>query len=269
MKNINNNNWYSTIVALLLIWFLLVLSIWIFRLILNEMKINRAMWDYMKSFAWAESSQELALLWIKKYWYGYAWEIWDTINDKSVMLSENPLDKSLFHPKRDVKIFYKNDGKVNNYEWTIKALWYDIIPLFYLDETSEYPISNYNLSVLSWDSNNLSWNIVGANSWLSWKWLVTFWEEKKLDWTWQFIYSKKDISTFLSLSNTNYLILNNTSNSWEITYEISTISSSEFFTKPILNIISSWELGDYRQNLSTKLDNNEFLNILRYSIYSN
>ena len=50
-KNNINKSWYSVILSLLLIGFIMVLSIWIFRLILNEMKNNRAMWDYIKSYA--------------------------------------------------------------------------------------------------------------------------------------------------------------------------------------------------------------------------
>jgi len=52
MKNINKSSGYSVIMALLIIWFLLVLSIGIFNLVLNEMKDNRAMWDYIKVYAW-------------------------------------------------------------------------------------------------------------------------------------------------------------------------------------------------------------------------
>lgn len=268
MKN-TNSNWYSTIISLLLIWFLLVLSIWIFRLILNEMKINRAMWDYIKSYAWAESSQELALLWIKKNWYWYIWEIDSTRNNKSIILSENPTDISLFHSKKDVKIFFENDWMVSEYDWEINSLWYDIIPLFYIDDTWDHWISDYNFEVLSWNKDNISWNIIWNIAWLSWKGDSRLWVKKTVDSSWQFDYSKIDIPSFLSSSNTNYLVLNNTSSNEKVNYKISTFIPWEYFTKPVLNIISSWEVWDYRQNLNTKLDNNEFLNILRYSVYSN
>ncbi len=268
MKNVNSK-WYSTIISLLLIWFLLVLSIWIFRLILNEMKINRAMWDYIKSYAWAESSQELALLWIKKNWYWYVWEIDSTINNKSVVLSENPTDKSLFHPKKDVKIFFKNDWKVDEYSWELEPLWYDIIPLFYIDDTGDHWITNYNFDITSWSESDISWNIVWDDAWLSWKWEDTLWVKKIVDSSWQFDYSQRSIQNFLWSSNVNYLLINNINTSQNVSYKITTTNPWEYFTKPVLNIISSWELWDYRQNLNTRLDNNEFLNILRYSVYSN
>lgn len=269
MKKINNN-WYSTIISLLLIWFLLVLSIWVFRLILNEMKINSAMWDYIKSYVWAESSQELALLWIKKNWYWYIWEIKKTINNKSIVISDNPLDKSLFKQKKDVKIFFENDWKVDEYNWKVEPLWYDIIPLFYIDDTWDNWITNYSFDITQWTDSNVSWNIIWKENWLSWKWENTSWIKKYLDSSrWQFKYEPKNINEFLTESNTNYLIINNTNRTQDIEYRIKSLNSWEYFTKPVLNIVSSWEVGDYRQNLNTSLNNNEFLNILRYSVYSN
>jgi len=267
-KNIINKSWYSVIVSLLLIGFIMVLSIWILRLILNEMKINRAMWDYLKAYAWAESSQELALLNIKKYWYWYDWFIDNSKNDKSVILSENFLNKSLFHPKKDVLVSYINDWKVNSYEWILSPLSYDIIPLFFIDSTWEKKVTDIDFVILSWDSNNLSWNIVWKNDWISWVWDISSWFEKKYNSSW-FSILNTSVSNFLNWSNTNYLILFNSWNLDNISYKISTTSSIEFFTKPRLSITSSWEIWEYKQNLSTIVDNTEFLNILKYSIYSN
>ncbi len=266
-KNLWNKKWYSIIISLLLIWFLLVLTIWIFRLVLNEMKSNRAMWDYLKAFAWAESSQELALLWIKNNWYWYAWEIENGINSKSILLSENPNSQWDFHPPRDVKIFFTNDWKVNSYEWKIEPLGYTIIPLFYIDETWENKINNFSFSLSSWSSNDLSWNILWESSWLSWKWTNFLWVEKRLDWN-EFSYTEKSAANFLNSSTTNYLILNNSSSNQDLEYKLESTNIDQYFTKPNLNIISSWEIGDYRQNLNTNIDNDEFLNILRYSVFS-
>lgn len=265
---IKSKNWYSVIVSLLLIGFIMVLSIWILRLILNEMKINRAMWDYLKSYAWAESSQELALLNIKKFWYWYDGFIYNSVNDKSVLLSTNPLNKSLYHPKKDLLVSYLNDWKVNNYEWSLLPLSYDIIPLFYIDDIWEKKITDFDFSIISWDSSKLSWNIIWNNSWISWIWDISSWYEKISNSSW-FSIDIKDIDDFLNYSDTNYLVLFNSWNSDNIIYRINTNSSTEFFTKPRLNIISSWEIWDYKQNLNTAVDNTEFLNILKYSIYSN
>ena len=45
-------------------------------------------------------------------------------------------------------------------------------------------------------------------------------------------------------------------------------SSTEFFSKPVWNITSSVTVWKYRQNISTSIDNTEFLNMLKYSIFS-
>jgi len=269
MKKINKNkSWYSVIVALLLIWFIMLLSIGIFKLILNEMKNNRMLWDYIKSYAWAESAQELALLDIKKKWYWYYNKIQNDVNDKSILLSENPLDESIYHPKKDTLISYDNDWKVNTYNWSLSPLWYDIIPLFYIDEVGERKVNDISFTVITWDSSSLSWNVISKDSGVSWIWELNLWTEKKFDsLTNRFqINENRSVNDFLLGNTTNYLVLFNSWNSDDITYKI---SSTEFFTKPRLDIISSWEVWNYKQNLKTRLDNTEFLNILRYSIYSN
>lgn len=268
-KELLNKKWYSVIMSLLLIWFILLLSIWIYRLVLNEMKNNRAMWDYIKAYAWAESSQELALLEIKKYWYWYDWKIEDTINNKSVLISKNNLDKDLFHPIKDVLISYSNDWKVNSFDWLLRPLNYHIIPLFYIDDDFlEKKVNNIDIIINSWNNSNLAWNIVWKFSWISWLWIPLFWSEKKINSSWEFVYSQKNISEFLPYSTLNYLVLFNSWNSEPIEYRLKSIDTSEYFTKPELTIISTWEVWKFKQNLRTTVNNSEFLNILKYSIFS-
>ncbi len=263
-----NKKWYSVIISLLLVGFILVLSTGIFRLILNEMKSNRAMWDYMKAYAWAESAQELALLDIKKYWYWYVWDVDNSINPKSVILSENNLDYSKYNRVNDVLISYSNDWKVNSYEWLLSPLWYDIIPLFYIDKTGEHKVNDITLNVTAWNVSDLSWNIVWKLNWISWKWLWLTWVKKTLTWNW-FTYEEQDIWNFLTSSSTNYLVLFNSGKSNDLSYWLNSSNPLEYFTKPSLNIVSTWELSNYKQNLNTNVNNTEFLNILKYSIYSN
>lgn len=263
-----NKKWYSVVIALLLVWFILILSTGIFRLILNEMKSNRAMWDYMKSIAWAEAAQELALLDIKTYWYWYAWKIDDDINAKSVILSEDPLDSSLFNWNKDVLISYSNNAKVNSYEGTLDKLWYDIIPLFYIDENGEHAISDLYFNIINWDSSELSWNIVWSSTWISWTWNDLTWVTKTLTSDW-FTYNHWSIWEFLSNSSTNYLVLFNWWRTSQMTYSLSSVDQWEYFTTPSMDIISSGKVSKYKQNLRTSINNTEFLNILKYSIYSN
>ncbi len=50
-----NNKWYSIFIALLVVWFLLILSSWIYKLVFEELKDNRGRGDYLKAFYAAES----------------------------------------------------------------------------------------------------------------------------------------------------------------------------------------------------------------------
>ncbi len=263
-----NKKWYSVILSILLIGFLMVLSIWILRLILNEMNSNRAMWEYLKAYAWAESAQELALLDIKNKGYWYDSKIDLDVNNKSVLLSDNFLNSSLYHPKKDVLISYSNNWKANNYDWSLEPLWYNIIPLFYIDDTWEQKVNDLTLSISTWNPNDLSWNVIWKLNWISWIWTNLVWTNKVFTNVW-FTKAEKTIWEFLSSSNTNYLVLFNAWNSNDILYNLSSTNTNEYFTRPYLEITSIWEIWDYKQNLKTTVDNTKFLNILKYSIYSN
>ena len=283
MKN-NNKNGYSIIIALLVTWFLLLLVVWVFNLVLKELKDTRAMWNYYKAYYWAEAAQELALLKIKEKWYWIDSNInfnindWTdsnidfSINDNSVILSDNPTDKSLFNPRKDVYIWYSLNTKTNLYTWELNWLKYDILPLFFIDEDeNEHKINDLNLDILSANWNDLIWNIVSWNwNWISWTWELdwnTFSRNKEVIAS-SFSISDIVIKDFLNDNDTNYLIL---FNSWDqnLKYSINSINDSEYFSKPKTYIISSAKVWDYKQNLRTFLDNTAYLNILKYSIYSN
>ena len=267
----NNNKGYSVIIALLITWFLLLLVVWVFNLVLKELKDTRAMGDYYKAYYWAESAQELALLKIKEKWYWINEDIEFSINDSSVVLSKNPTDKDLFNPKLETYISYSLNTKTDSYSWELDSLWYDIIPLFYIDSNSiEHKITNLDFNIDFWNSWDLVWNILSKDWWISGTW----------EFDWNIYVDKKDsassfinessisIKSFLINNDTNYLILFNT---WEleIKYNFWVVNTWEFFSKPKTYIISSAKIWDYRQNLRTYLNNTEYLNILKYSIYSN
>lgn len=266
-----NNKAYSVIIALLITWFLLLLVSWVFNLVLREFNDTVAMGNYYKAYYWAESSQELALLKIKEKWYWIDENIDFWINDKSIILSKNPTDKSLFNPKNEVFISYSLETKTNSYSWKLIALEYDIIPLFYIDNNNnEHKINNLDFNVNFWNNSELLWNIVSKEWWISWIWEFD-WNlnvNKKISNSYISVNSSDDLKTFLSDNNTNYLILFNSWNN-NIEYNLNTINNSEFFSKPKTYIISSAKIWDYRQNLRTYLNNTEYLNILKYSIYSN
>lgn len=267
MKTFKNNSWYSVIVSLLIIWLLLILSTGILNMILTEMKDNRGMWDNIKAYAWAESAQELALLQIKEKWYAYYDKIDHNINDRSVLLWNNPLVLVDFKPMKDVFVSYDIWSMVSEYDGELSTLWYDILPLFYIDDLWEQKINSYDLIVTWWNESDLIWNIIWNTNWISWTWTNLDWIMKTFNSN-NLQYSEVVINDFISSSNTNYLILFNASNTNIINYNIKSITW-EYFSKPKTSIISSWEIGEYKQNLETILDNTKFLNRQKYSIYSN
>jgi len=240
-KDITSTWWFSVIISLLIIGFLLVLTTGVYNLILKELYDNRDMWNSIKAYAWAESAQELALLEIKEKWYGY-----DTQMINSPILSV------------DVPISYDLDMKTKTYSAILNWLEYDIVPLFYIDENGiqQKLDREYTLDVLSWEINDWVWNLISEISWISWK----FWSSSSMSSFW-------DVSSFLGdPNNTNiYLVLFNSWNA-QMSYKL---TSTQFFSKPEIEIITSATVGKVKQNLWTTLDNTEYLNILKYSIYSN
>ena len=282
----NNNKWYSIIISLLMVGFLLVLTTWIFDLVLREMYDNRGIWNYIKAFAWAESWQELALLKIKEKWYGIYdkidhdidTKIWSGTTDESIVLSQNPRDISQFKKSNDVFISYDLRSKVDDYKWKLKPLWYDIIPLFYEDDETWIihkvsEIDNFSIDIgFLWVPEDLVWNVISEESGISWTTDNLSWFIKTVDTNNHLYYSDTadSINNFLSttISEKNYLILFNSNKDHDLSYSLKS-DQTKPFTKPKTEIISSGQIWNYKQNLRTNINNTEYLNILKYSIYSN
>lgn len=264
-----NKNWYSTLVAIFIIGFLFVLTSSILKLVLVELNDNRWRDNYLKAFYWAEAAWEYAMLKIKENWYGY----YDKLNlsktdNKSTILSL----ETIYNWWNDPLISYDINSKVSIYAWDLPALSYDVIPLFYTDDTVSHSwIIDIELSINSWDSNTLSWNIISSTWWLAWIWWFTsenIWIYKNLNELWNFIVEDKSIWSFLdeTKNNFNYLVLFNSSESTVINYTLDW--KTWFFSKPRTDITVSWKIGDYKQNLSIKYDNTDYLWMLKYAIFS-
>ena len=268
-----NNKAFSSIIVIIIIWFLLVLVAWVFNLILRELNDNRWLGSYLKSYTAAEWAQELALLMIKQNWYGYYENLDHDVNEKSVVISNNPLDKSKFNAWWETFISYFIDSRTDFYSGSLETNSYDIIPLFYKDTswTVHKINNNLDLSIVSWSLSDLSWNIISSSWWISGTWTFsdsTIAKEKKLD-NKSFKFIDTNVSGFLSTHDNNYLILYNWSN-WDISYTLRSDSISDnFFSKPRAKIISSAQVWSYKQNIETDLDNTKYLWLLKYSIFSN
>ena len=259
----NNKQWYSVIIAMLLIGFLLVLTVTVLNLVLKEMRDNRAMWDSMKAFAWAETGKELALLKIKDQWYGVDYKIQSWNNSKSILA-----DVSDFKSNRDVEVTYdinlkpvENDLWKYQYSQDLAPGEYSIIPLFY-EYDSNWIQNTENISLNS--DNEIVWNLLSGNNGIAWVGNNLSGKWKVVDNSWKSTVKTLLQQEFLINNDNVYLILNNTS-SEEKSF---VLTSSDEFSKPITNIISSGQVGNYRHNIETKYDNTEFLNMLKYAIFS-
>lgn len=266
MKNCNNKSWYSVILALLLVWFMLVLTWWIFSLVVWESKDTKSMESYFKAYAWAEWAVELAMLKSKEYSYWVDDAISNDINPKSIILSESPLDTSKFNKAKDVLISYQINAKSNNLEKDLASGEFDIIPLFFYQDNIEKKITNISLNS---NSTDLVWNIVWKEVGISWIWDFsndTNWNYKTLSWN-DVNFSKKMVWDFLENSTSNYLILHNVSDK-TITYNLKALNSWEYFTNFSNKIVWSWENRGFKQNLVVDVKSSEYLNLLKYSIFS-
>lgn len=264
MKNYNNS-WYSVILAILIVWFMLVLTSWVFSLVMLENKDTKAMEYYLKAFAWAEWSLELAMLKAKQFNYSFSDKI-DNTDSKSKVLSR---DISNFSKTKDVLITYNLDATTSEVkDKNLKSWEFDIIPLFYYDVNWDYKkVKNI---IINWLNSDVVWNIVGENSWITW--INNFtnnteWNFKTIN-SWNINFSTKTIWDFISESEKNYLIIHNVSTN-EINYTLKSLNPWEFITKEASFIIWSWEIWWYKQNLRVKIDNSKYLNLLKYSIFSN
>jgi len=267
----NNNKAFSSIIALLMIWFLLILTVWTFNLVLKELFDNKSLWNYVKAYAGAQWAAELALLTIKEKWYWYSDKIEHTINNKSIVISNNPLNISNFNKVKDTFISYNLNTKSSLYKWNLNSLWYDIIPLFYLTWNNNIivkKVSAIKLNITAWIASDISWNIISDTTWISWVWEIntlTLWK-----WRQWINFIEKNVNNFLAnnINKTNYILLFNAWNN-NIKYDINTINTWEFLSKPKTEIITSGEVWWYKQNIRITLDNTKYLNILKYSIYWN
>jgi len=272
MKYYNNNSGYSIVISLIMVWFLIVVTSWVFNLVLWELNDNRGRENYLKAFAGAEWALELALLQVKDKWYGYygssALVVKDEASSPSNLLLKDP---SNFKWNRDVLISYDLWSKTKSYSWSLDPLWYAIVPLFILDD-SWLPTSATSIKITStWVSlDRLVWNLLSEDAGISGTREFdenTPGELRVLN-SWDFITSWTTIWGFLwsRADKLNYMILFNSDPNSTMSYNFSALQD---FTKPETTITSSAQVWKYKQNLETSLDNTEFLNILRYSIYSN
>ena len=153
-----------------------------------------------------------------------------------IVLTSSDLLNPWKNTARDIKISFKNDWKVTEYEWEIWAWEYHMMPLFIIDpndnsnwseeqenKTTEKKVEDIDLTVIQWDKSNLAWNIIWEDSWISNSWEIKWtdtvnekihWKSKRAErlkdklteeekeW---FVIKPIKINSFLSESEKNYL----------------------------------------------------------------
>lgn len=262
MKKYNKKWWYSIIMAILMVWFMLVLTSWVFWLILWESKDTKTMEYYLKSYQAAEWWIELALLKAKDSNYSL-----DETITKNDSISKIFWKNWNFSRNKDVLLTYDLSSTSSWITDKVLESWeFNVIPLL--------NVKNPNFS-LSWDADKtkIVRNIVWKDSWISWVWEFqssTPWYYKTIsdeDWTIDFN-NNKTVSDFLANSSWNYLIIQNVDESKSIKYSLKSLNSWEKFTTDNTTIIASWDIWWYKQNLRLIVNNWEYLSLLKYSIFS-
>jgi len=249
--NLKENGWYSTVLALLLVGFMIIITTGIFNLVMTEMKDTKGMTHYLQAYAWAEAGIELAMLDIKTN----AWLV----------------DVNKWDPKSKI-LDYKTDVIYNFdwYTWEINKTWiwpwdYALVELL----SAKNPTLKAT-STSTWTSQPIMWNIVWEESWITWKWSSfyphTDWKHKVLNSSKDFIFSTKTVNNFLSTSVWNYLIVYNP-NLFSIDINLK-VASSEKIAKNNIGVKSSGISWNYKQNLVLDIDKSWYLNFLKYSIFS-
>lgn len=251
MKKLNNNSWYSVILSILLVWFMLILAFWIFNLVSRENRDSRVVLNYLKAYSAAEWWVELALLESKNNNYFLS------SSELSSSEQENIFKKyELFYPKLNYQI---NSQTKEIIDREIKSGEFMIIPL---NQAKNIKLDAW----LLWE--NLIWNIISWTDWITWKWnfeTTTLWNKRTIN-SWLPKIENITVYDFLNslLLEESYLLLQNI---WSDDLSFN-LNSQEFFTSEELVIISSAEIDWLKQNLQVKLDNSQYLNLLKYVVFS-
>ncbi len=286
----NNTSWFTLLVILGVIGFLLILLTGIFKVVALELKDTKNLDNYIKSRSAAEASEELALLKIKKegFWFDKDLDYNPSgPQGQSLMLSWNPEDAWEYHPNKDVFFWYTIDSKETEYEGTIRPWEFQVIPLFTkntewenLDRTESFILT------INWANGEfLSWNIIGDED----KWGMSglssidssdSFTSKVTDDTEyanrvSFRTQEQSIEDFLSESSQSYLTLLNfidTTSLWNpeegiINYKLTTKWATDYFTKPVTTVIAQAKIWEIKQNIELEIDNSKYFDVLKYSIY--
>lgn len=278
-----NQKWFTLLIILGVIGFLLVLLTGIFQIVLFELNDTKNMDYYIKAQSASEAWQEIAMLKLKEEWFGFDVKKWysqegEEIYDKtgeSIILSRDPSNTQgiEFHENKDVFFRYNIDSKTTSYNGMIEPSGFHVIPLFYTDEQWGGRTETPYLTVTAGIADDFVWNILWDETWVSGIGSFdrnTDVKEKVLtSVNNQQNFRLRDTSVQSFLVNNpekNYLMILNTGTE-NIEYVMAT-DNGESFTKPITTVYSSAKIWEIKQNIKLEIDNSKYFDVLKYSLYN-
>lgn len=288
-------SWFSSIVAILLTAFLVVVSAWVLWIVLQESKNTRLVYNSISTYAWAEWAQEYALLKIKNHDEWFQDKIVEEEDADSKLLTNDPDNIN----QKDQIIEYSMNTYSKSYSWTIASWDFEIIPLFFdkwmlMQRNSKYSswtdwVEKTESFRLSWDWDyvwNIIWNdAVWETFWMVWTWSawISVWWGYSVDtWSWnikkivndnnfdinddikKITFENIDIKDFTDTYSHNYLILFNPTKN-KISYSM---ESLEWFATPKVSVVASSRIWTYKQNLLFEENKNRYFEALKYSIFN-
>jgi len=279
MKIINNKSWFSVVVAILVSAFLIVISMWVLDLILGEQRITRTVSDTISTYAWAEGSLELALLWIMNHREGFFHSLdISQKTDKNVnILAKDP--EHLIEMKEQ-RIGYDMETQSKNYTGTALKDEFVIIPLFFDKDNEINKPSTKNMEKTTGldvvIGNDVIWNIIGNNTEGDTLGLVgigringsTTGKMKQVGVTNDNEGNKigysptKWVSEFMIENSDNYLILYSNAPIFDYT-----IRSNNGFSLPKISVTASSQIDNFKQNILFVEDKSRIFDALKYSVF--
>ncbi len=283
---------FSTIVALLMTAFLLILTTGILHTLLSESRTSRALYQGIVAYAGAEGAMEYALLKVRNHDKGFSDAISMTGSDdpESLLLAHAPLDTHAYMRSQDTTMGYEMETSGTAYTGTIAGGAIEVIPLF-VDTGKKISVNAKNPSIgtstlvatptFTMRSDDLvGWNLLGSDAKRHTYGIVGTGSvgtivgngigatvtngTMKVSNQKEFNRGTVAIADFLRSYSGTYLVLSNPKDT-TTTYSIASDGSFSF---PRMRIVSSGQLDSFRQNLEFLDNRSKMFEALKYSLFN-
>ena len=289
---VSSRRGFSTIVALLMTTFLLILTMGIVHTVLTESRTSRDLSHGIVAYAGAEGAMEYALLKVRNHDEGFSDMISMTGSDdpESLLLAHAPLDTHAYMRTQDTAMGYEMETSGTAYTGTIAGGAIEVIPLF-IDEGKKISVNakdpsvgtshHADTNIFTMRSDDLmGWNLLGSDAQGHTYGIVGTGSvgtivgngtgaivtsgTMKVSNQKEFNRGTVKIDAFLQNYSRAYLVL---SNPKDTTTTYSIISDGRF-SFPRMRIISSGQLDSFRQNLEFLDNRSKMFEALKYSLFN-